>query len=110
MIPHDTKFIASVNKPLYEHKATSFPFIERTTHEFWKVLEGVEHVEPVVVDGSRCHRVVAQIESLSQLHDESVQVGQQTFLLYVATLLMLPIVIYNSCTIQKCKHPAKIMY
>ncbi len=35
-----------------------------------KVLKGVKHVEPMVVDGGRGHRVVTQIQGLSKLHDE----------------------------------------
>jgi hypothetical protein len=40
------------------------------TYKLGKVLKGVKHVEPMVVDGGSGHRVVTQIQGLAKLHDE----------------------------------------
>ena len=37
-----------------------------------EILESVEHVEPMVVHGPRGHRVVAQIQGFSELHEKSM--------------------------------------
>ena len=38
---------------------------------FGKVLESVEHVEAMEVDGPRCHCGVGKSEGLAQLRDEA---------------------------------------
>ena len=40
------------------------------TYIFGEVLEVVEHVEPMEVDGARRHRVVGQAQRLAQLENE----------------------------------------
>lgn len=40
------------------------------THKFREILEGVKHVEAVIVDSGGRHRVVAQVEGLAELHYE----------------------------------------
>ena len=49
----------------------------RETYIFGKVLEVVEHVEPVEVDGARRHRVVRESQRLSQLEDKPVDNGHR---------------------------------
>ena len=48
---------------------------KRETYIFGEALEAVEHVEPVVVDGARRHRVVRESQRLSQLEDKPVVDG-----------------------------------
>ena len=38
------------------------------TYKFREVLKAVEHVEPMVIDGSCGHGVVAQIQGFAHLH------------------------------------------
>ena len=42
--------------------------VDARTYKFREVLKAVEHVEPMVIDGSCGHGVVTQIQGFAHLH------------------------------------------
>ena len=59
--------------PAFRHLTFNAPYSTCvSTYIFGEVLEVVEHVEPVEVDGARRHRVVRESQRLPQLEDKPV--------------------------------------
>ena len=45
----------------------------KISYKFWEILKGVEHVKAMIVDCGSGHCVMAQVQSLAELHDESAK-------------------------------------